>query len=104
MKRRKWTLEEQANFLKMTGELLSRGYPLAEALDSITYHLPKNRKGEIKEGLYDLKEGYPFYRVLQKLEFNDHLIGYVFFAEQHGSLATAFLEGSKMMQKRAKDF
>lgn len=103
MRRRKWTLEEQARFLKMTGELLLRGYPLAEALDSLTYHLPNHHKEEIKEGLLDLKEGYRFFQILQKLKFNDDLIGYVFFAEQHGGLATAFLDGSKMMQKRASD-
>ena len=104
MKRSKWSLEEQARFLKMTGELLIRGYPLAEALDSVTYHLPKNRNVEMKECLFSLKEGYPFYLVLQKLAFNKDVIGYIYFAEQHGSLATAFLEGSKMLQKRIKDF
>src|SRR3954469_6423422 len=104
MKRRKWSLDEQASFLKMTGELLSRGYPLAEALESMMYHLPVHRRVEMKECLCDLKEGYPLYLTLQKLAFDEHLIGYVFFAEQHGGLATAFLEGSKMMQKRAKDF
>lgn len=104
MKRSKWSLEEQASFLKMIGELLIRGYPLAEALDSVTYHLPKNRKLEILECHYGLKEGNPFYIILQKLNFNEHVIGYVYFAEQHGSLAMAFLEASKMMQRRAKDF
>jgi competence protein ComGB len=104
MKRHKWSLEEQAKFLKITGELLSRGYPLAEALESMMYHLPKNRRIEMKECLDDLKEGYPFYLILQKLKFDEHSIGYVFFAEQHGGLAVAFLEGSKMMEKRAKDF
>ncbi|WP_071396969.1 competence type IV pilus assembly protein ComGB [Bacillus tuaregi] len=101
MKKNKWTLQEQASFLKMIGELLIRGYPLAEALDSATYHLPRTRHVELKECLYGLKEGYPFYIMLRKLEFNEHVIGYVYFAEQHGSLAMAFLEGSKMLQKRA---
>lgn len=104
MKRHKWSLGEQASFLKMAGELLSRGYPLAEALESMMYHLPKNRRIEMKECLDDLKAGYPLYLILQKLAFDEHSIGYVFFAEQHGGLAIAFLEGSKMLQKRAKDF
>jgi len=104
MKTRKWSLEEQAVFLKMTGELLIRGYPLAEALESVTLHLPLYRRKEIREGLEVLKEGYPFYLILQRLKFEEHLIGYVFFAEKHGGLATAFIEGSKMVQKRANDF
>lgn len=103
MKRRKWTIQEQTTFLKMMGELLNRGYPLTEALDSITFHFPKNRKTEIQEGIYSLKEGYPFYSILQKMHFHEDLIGYVFFAEQHGGLATAFLEGSQIIQKRAND-
>lgn len=104
MKTRKWSLDEQASFLKMTGELLLRGYPLAEALESVVFHLPKHRQMEIKEGLVLLKEGYPFYLILQRLKFEKHLTGYVFFAEQHGGLATSFIEGSKMIQNRAKDF
>ena len=103
MKRRKWTIQEQTTFLKMMGELLIRGYPLTEALDSITYHLPKKRKIEVREGVSQLKEGYPFYSILQRMDFHEHLIGYVYFAEQHGGLATAFLEGSQMIQRRAND-
>ena len=102
--KRKWTLDEQANFLKKLGELLIRGYPLSEALESVLYHLPKYRRQEVNECLVTLKEGYPFYLILQKLKFDEHLTGYVFFAEQHGGMATAFIEGSNMVQKRAKDF
>ncbi len=103
MKHRKWTLEEQAKFLHMTGELLERGYPLAEALNSIQYHLPKRHKAILTEGIQSLKSGESFYQLLQKLEFHHDLIGYVFFAEQHGNLAAAFLAGSRMMQKRVHD-
>ncbi|WP_428909103.1 competence type IV pilus assembly protein ComGB [Niallia sp. Krafla_26] len=99
----KWSLLEQSNLLKMTGELLLRGYPLAEALESVIFHLPNHRRREIKEVLVTLKEGYPFYQILQKLRFDKHVIGYVFFAGQHGSLAIAFIESSKMIQNRAND-
>jgi competence protein ComGB len=102
--KRKWNLDEQASFLKKIGELLLRGYPLSEALESVVYHLPKYRRQEVNQGLITLKEGYPFYLILQKLKFDEHLTGYVFFAEQHGGMATAFIEGSKMVQNRARDF
>lgn len=104
MKNRKWSLQEQCHFLKRTGELLARGYPLSEAIESLLFQLPKNRIAEISQCLADLKEGYPFYRILDKLKFNQHLIGYVYFAEQHGGLAAAFQAGSEMMLKRDKDF
>lgn len=103
MNRRKWTLEEQSKLLKMSGELLSRGYSLSDALESVIYHFPKNRSEEIKNILQGLIEGYPLYIILQKLKFDQHLTGYIFFAEQHGNLETAFSEGGKMLQKRAED-
>lgn len=103
MGRRKWSMKEQAELLKKTGELLSRGYPLAEAIHSLTYQLGKHRKEEITEALAHLKEGHPFHKVLIDLGFNETLIGFVYFAEQHGSLADAFQDGSEMMLKRGED-
>ncbi|MBB6444907.1 competence type IV pilus assembly protein ComGB [Bacillus benzoevorans] len=103
MKQRKWTLDEQVKFLSMTGELLTRGYSLAEALNSILYHLPNRHETILIEGIQALKRGESFYQVLQKLGFHHDLIGYVFFAEQHGDLSTAFLAGSRMMEKRVRD-
>nr|WP_295975769.1 competence type IV pilus assembly protein ComGB [uncultured Bacillus sp.] len=103
MKRRKWPLSEQARFLKMTGELLSRGYPLADAMNSILNHLPKRFKDDVAEGIQSLKSGERFSQVLQKLAFHDDLVGYVFFAEQHGGLAEAFRAGSSMIEKRVQD-
>ncbi|QED48619.1 competence type IV pilus assembly protein ComGB [Cytobacillus dafuensis] len=104
MRKRKWNLQEQSHFLKRTGELLVRGYPLSEAIESILYQLPQNKKEEVRGCLADLREGYPFYQILSKLNFNKNLIGYVYFAEQHGGLASAIQEGSEMMLKRDKDF
>jgi competence protein ComGB len=103
MRTRKWTLDEQAGFLRRTGELLLRGYPLSEAIESLAYHLPDYRKAAISESLRDLKEGYPFFRILANLRFNPTLIGYVYFAEQHGGLAEAFIDGSAIMARRSRD-
>lgn len=104
MKKRKWTLQEQSLLLKRTGELLARGYPLSEAIESISFQLPQKKKLEVRKSLAVLREGYPFYQILSNLKFNQHLIGYVYFAEQHGGLANAFREGSDMMLKRNGDF
>lgn len=103
MKQRKWTIREQADFLKKTGELLNRGYPLAEAIHSLTYQMKKERKDEIIGSLENLREGYPFYKILLDLQFNQTLVGFVYFAEQHGSLGNAFQDSSEMMLKRQKD-
>jgi len=103
MQKNKWSIQEQSQFLKRTGELLARGYPLSEAIESLVFQLPAKKRKKVSQCLADLKEGYPFYQILTKLHFHEHLIGYVYFAEQHGGLAEAFREGSEMMQKRGKD-
>jgi competence protein ComGB len=103
MKHRKWTVNEQASFLKRTGELLARGYPIAEAIESISLHLPIHRKEELYGCLNDLKTGLSFHDVLDKLGFHKDLIGYVYFAEQHGSFAEALLEGSSLALIKDKD-
>jgi competence protein ComGB len=103
-KRSKWPVQEQAHFLKRVGELLSRGYPIAEAIDSISFYLDNKKKREIRECLASLKEGYPFFRVLSDLNFNKDLVSYVYFAEQHGGLAKAIIEGSSMVLKRDSDY
>lgn len=103
MMNKKWSNQEQAIFLKRTGELLSRGYSLAEAIESLTYYLPSTRKRELHQCLMELKEGYPLHYILTNLKFNNSLIGYVYFAEQHGGLAEAFHEGSSFILKRSQD-
>ncbi|UII54836.1 type II secretion system F family protein [Cytobacillus spongiae] len=103
MKSDKWSTEEQVLFLKRTGELLERGYPLSEAIESLLYHFPQKRKDAILCCLAELKEGFPFHRILSQLQFNTNLIGFVYFAEQHGGLATAFQDGSELLLKREHD-
>lgn len=100
----KWSVSEQARFLKRTGELLTRGYPLAEAIESLSFYLEKTRKEDIKKSLDQLREGYPLYLILSQLKFNKDLVNYVYFAEQHGGLAHAVSEGSEMVLRRQNDF
>jgi competence protein ComGB len=103
MKSHNWTINEQANFLKRIGELLVRGYPIAEAIESLSLHLPKNRKEELYKCLADLKNGILFHDVLTNMGFHKDLTGYVYFAEQHGSFAEALLEGSSLALVKEND-
>lgn len=100
----KWPVTEQARFLKRTGELLSRGYSLAEAIESMTFYLEKKRKNEVKRSLEKLREGFPLYLILADLNFKKDLVSYVYFAEQHGGLARTLSEGSDMVLKREADY
>lgn len=103
MKRHNWSVNEQATFLNRMGELLARGYPIAEAIESLSLHLPKNRKDEMYQCLVDLKNGSSFHDVLNILGFHNDLIGYVYFAEQHGSFADALQEGSSLALVKEND-
>jgi competence protein ComGB len=103
MKQRKWSMMEQATFLKRIGELLARGYPVAEAMESVSFQLSPSKKTALADCLVDLKKGLNFHEVLANLGFHRDLIGYVYFAEQHGSFADALLEGSGLALRKAKD-
>lgn len=103
MKRHKWSVNEQANFLRRTGELLARGYPIALAIESIALQLSSKRKEELNDCLEGLKKGQPFHEALNNLGFQKDLIGYVYFAEQHGCFTDALLEGSNLALLKDKD-
>ncbi|MDF1507607.1 competence type IV pilus assembly protein ComGB [Robertmurraya sp. DFI.2.37] len=103
MKTHKWPMKDQAEFLRKTGELLERGYPLADAIHSLTYQMKNRQKEDVAQALLHLREGHPFHQILSNLGFNQTLVGYVYFAEEHGSLADAFREGSTMILKRQDD-
>lgn len=98
----KWSVEEQANFLRLIGELLDRGYPLSEAIESLKIQKAK-RNEDLQLFLQYLKEGYSFSNILSKLHFNENLIGYVFFAEKHGGIALALKDSSSVTLKRKRD-
>lgn len=100
---KKWSRKQQAVFLQRTGELLSRGYSLSEAIESLIYYLPDTKKETIEHCILELREGYPLHQILTNLQFNKSLIGYVYFAEQHGGLAEAIQEGSTFLLKRDED-
>lgn len=88
--------------MRKTGELLSRGYSLSEAIESLAYYFPAHKKIMIGQCLVQLREGFPLHQILTNLDFNKSLVGYVYFAEQHGGLAEAFTEGSAIMLKQSQ--
>ncbi|WP_071460116.1 competence type IV pilus assembly protein ComGB [Bacillus massilinigeriensis] len=102
--RNEWKAAEQAYFLKRIGELLTRGYSLAEAIHSIASYIEKARKEQLAKVIADLNEGYSFHQALSELGFKRVLVSYVYFAEQHGDLAEALKDGSQMVMKRLEDF
>lgn len=103
MKSNKWLLTEQSNLLKHVGELLDRGYSLAEAMESTSLQMAEGKKIQLNNSIKLLKEGFAFSLVIQKLGFHQTLVSYVYFSEQHGGQAHAYIEASKYMLKQQKD-
>ncbi|WP_048717687.1 MULTISPECIES: competence type IV pilus assembly protein ComGB [unclassified Bacillus (in: firmicutes)] len=99
-KNKAWTNLEQARFLKCIGELLDRGYSMAEAVQSSRYYMPECRLEDINACYGSLKGGDTFFENLVRLNFDRQVISFVYFAEKHGGFATAFQDASKMIQNK----
>ena len=95
-----WSNIEQAKFLKCIGELLDRGYSMAEAVQSSRYYMPDRRMEDINACYGSLKGGESFFENLVRLNFDYQVISFVYFAEKHGGFARAFQDASRMIQNK----
>lgn len=91
---------EQAKFLKCIGELLDRGYSMAEAVQSSRYYMPDRRLEDINACYGSLKGGESFFENLVRFNFDYQVISFVYFAERHGGFASAFQDASRMIQNK----
>lgn len=95
-----WSNIEQAKFLKCIGELLDRGYSMAEAVQSSRYYMPDRRLEDINACYGSLKGGESFFENLVRFNFDYQVISFVYFAEKHGGFASAFQDASRMIQNK----
>lgn len=95
-----WSNIEQAKFLKCIGELLDRGYSMAEAVQSSRYYMPDRRMEDIIACYGSLKGGDSFVENLVRFNFDYQVISFVYFAEKHGGFASAFQDASRMIQNK----
>ncbi|MGE6375351.1 competence type IV pilus assembly protein ComGB [Peribacillus muralis] len=103
MAKSKWQLKEQAAFVIKLGELLSHGYPLAEAIHFLEFQESKKKAGDFAKALQGLRNGYPLHQVLTHLHFHPQLVSYIFYGEQYGDLDRALKEGGGYWKKRTED-
>ncbi|MGY3313618.1 competence protein ComGB [Peribacillus simplex] len=99
----KWQLKEQAVFISKLGELLSHGYPLADALHFLEFQESKKKAEDFAQAIKDLRNGYPLHQVLIHLNFHPQLVSYIFYGEQYGDLDRALKEGGQYWKKRTED-
>lgn len=97
---KKWTIQEQAFFLKRTGEMIEKGYTLLEALSFIYLQLSTKQQKQIDEGIKQLTSGDPFYKVLETIGFQRDVISIHYFAEQHGNLSFALKQSGDLLYRR----
>jgi competence protein ComGB len=97
-----WPLEAQAAFLLQLGKLLDKGYSLAQAIEFLEIQQPRSRRADLAQCLSALCSGLPFHKALEPLSFHSEALGYLFFAEQHGSLADGLIEAGNMLQSKVR--
>ncbi|WP_461200573.1 competence type IV pilus assembly protein ComGB [Anoxybacillus sp. TBDG-1] len=103
MKRRcNWSLQEQSSFFTQLGKLLSKGYSLAQAIEFLQIQQPASKQKDLDDCVHALRAGVPIHEAFSRMRFHSHLLGYVFFAEQHGQLAHGFIEAGEIGQMRAR--
>ncbi|MGG3623840.1 competence type IV pilus assembly protein ComGB [Bacillus gobiensis] len=96
----KWSINDQAFFLKRTGEMIEKGYTLLEALSFIYLQLNPHQQKHIDEGIKQLTTGDPFYKVLETIGFQRDVISIHYFAEQHGNLSFALKQSGDLLYRR----
>ncbi|WP_163102606.1 competence type IV pilus assembly protein ComGB [Peribacillus alkalitolerans] len=103
IKKTKWKMEQQSNFLIRLGELLEHGYSLTEAISFLSTQESAEKKIILKKGLLMLKQGYSLLEMLEVTGFNRKLISYVHYSEQYGNLPHALKEGGTFWKNRCED-
>ncbi|WAA10430.1 competence type IV pilus assembly protein ComGB [Fervidibacillus albus] len=103
MGRIKWNIKDQAIFLNRLSTLLDEGYTMSEAIRFLSIQSEKP-KGETLSKLETvLKNGNPFYVVLQKMEYDPVAVSFCFYGEQNGRLSDSLKTAGEILQKRYDD-
>ncbi|MCH1624917.1 competence type IV pilus assembly protein ComGB [Fredinandcohnia quinoae] len=96
----KWTIKEQTIFLKRLGELLNQGYTFVQASQFLSIQLRKKCQEDVELVLEKCKQGDSLYDIFGAIGFHKDILGYLYFAEKHGDISFALIEGSSMLQKK----
>lgn len=97
---KKLKLSEQVRLLKILGELLQKGYPLIQAIEFLAIQFPSTHRKNLGEAKKMLIEGQSFIDFAKKLKLHSDILVYLYYAEKHGDLSFALIEGSFMLQKK----
>ncbi|WP_379966316.1 competence type IV pilus assembly protein ComGB [Ectobacillus sp. sgz5001026] len=96
----KWRLKEQAGLLKQLANLLEKGYSLMHSFEFSILMLKEPKKSQLQEGIEELKKGSSLHAVFSNLSFHSDILGYLYFAEQHGDIVHALRRSCTMMERK----
>lgn len=96
----RWPVGEQAEFLEKLGEMMMNGYTLLDALSMLELQLKRQQKTDIAFGRRKLAEGYPVFQVLNMISFHKAAVSIVYFAERHGNVPFAFMQGGELLRRK----
>lgn len=98
--RKRWEIKEQARLFNRLGYLLNRGYTLATAIEFLMLYVNEVKKHDLQFIILKLKQGAPFYKSFDTLQFSNDGLGYIYFAEKYGDLAKGLLNAGKMLEMK----
>lgn len=94
----KWTLRQQANFFDLLADLLTAGFSLKQALQSLKMFLPKNGLATV---IAELETGQSFSQALRS-KVTTNIYCQLVIAEKHGSVDQSVLQLGKYLKKRVQ--
>ncbi|NTU25112.1 type II secretion system F family protein [Bacillus tequilensis] len=98
--RKTWTLKDQAQLLKRLGEMTAGGYTLLGGLRLMELQMNKRQADALADAVTRLREGAPFYQVLQSLSFHKEAVGICYFAETHGELSASMIQSGELLERK----
>ncbi|SHG68410.1 MULTISPECIES: competence type IV pilus assembly protein ComGB [Virgibacillus] len=99
-KHNKLSNQQQLRFLKRLNHLLTNGYPLIEALNSIAWTKPFSNLSE--KIIFELKNGATFDQALQKSAFHPSITNYLSFSMSNENLQGNIQRCYKMFEQKLK--
>ncbi|MFC7370413.1 competence type IV pilus assembly protein ComGB [Fictibacillus iocasae] len=101
IRKKKWSTQEQGEFLQKLGQLTSKGYPLVRAIELMLHRYKHDRKATIQKMMDQLKDGYEVHTVLSNSRFPKDVLAIIEFSRSYGSLSSAFLNSGRLLLKKS---
>lgn len=100
-KKKKGSTDEQIQFIKRLGELLSKGYEMEQALQFLQVQASKELHADMEYMRNELKRGSSVCNSLNSLQLAGEIQSFIYFYEEQGRLAEGLVEAAQLAQKRA---